>query len=104
MDNAIKAKATNRLGVNVCMIYRRKSQRGSSNGRCHATLILRPTRINVLIPKQNPARHALDVLEALLAEHLSELQASRAAAAIHDHFFIGVCLERSKMLGDLRQG
>ena len=40
-----------------------------------ATLILRPARIDVLVPQQDPAGHALDVLEALLAEDLGELQA-----------------------------
>src|SRR3954467_10487605 len=65
------------------------------------SLVLRPTRVHVLVPQQDPARHALHVLEALLPEDLRELHAPRAAAAVHDHFLILMSVELGHVLRDL---
>src|SRR5438876_9368842 len=67
-------------------------------------LILRPTWIHILIPQQNPARHALDVLEALLAEDLGELHRTGAAAAVDDDLFALVALDLAEAAADLLQG
>src|SRR5438045_9335907 len=72
---------------------------------CHpltlSSSILRSARIAILVPQQNPARHALDVLEALLAEDLRELHRACAAAAVADDLFLLVAFDFTQAAADL---
>src|SRR5258706_16274096 len=68
-----------------------------------AQLILWTTGIDVLVPKQDAARHGLDVLEPLLAEDLGELHRAPPAAAVDDHLVVRVRLDLGEGLADLLQ-
>src|SRR5438045_3561154 len=65
--------------------------------------ILRSARIDILIPQQNPTRHALDVLEALLAQNLGELHRAGAAAAVDDDLVLFVAFDLAQTAADLLQ-
>src|SRR5579864_2799474 len=56
-----------------------------------ANSILRPARIDVLVPQQDSSRHAPDVLETRLAQRLGELQRAPAALAV-DHDLLAAML------------
>src|SRR3954471_14686198 len=63
--------------------------------------IRRPARVDFLVPQQNPPRHALHVLEALLAEDLGELHRAGAGLTVDDDLFVGVRLDLREAAGDL---
>ena len=65
--------------------------------------ILRPARIDVLVPQQNPAGHALHVLEALLAQGLRELHRAAAGLAVDDDLFVLVRRQFADALAELLQ-
>src|SRR4051812_13691381 len=50
--------------------------------------ILRSARADVLVPEQDPSRHALHVFEPSLTEHLRHLERPRAALAVDDHLLV----------------
>src|SRR5438552_5221213 len=64
-------------------------------------LILRATGIDVLIPQQNPTRHAFHIGEPILPQKLRKLHRSASAAAMHHDLLILVLLERANVLADL---
>src|SRR6267142_5401532 len=66
-----------------------------------ASLILRSTRIDVLIPQQDTAGHAAHVGKTVLPQKLCKLHRPASAAAMHDDLVVLVRLEGGDVLADL---
>src|SRR5206468_2223309 len=74
----------------VCRRQRKNDRSPQPTAYCilPSLLILWLVRIQILVPQQNPAGHALHILDARILQDLGELHRSRAAAAMHDHFLV----------------
>ena len=62
-----------------------------------------PPGLMSLFHSENPAGHAFDILETLLAENLRELHGSAAAFAVDDDLLVLVAFEFAEALGELLQ-
>src|SRR5690348_1344266 len=73
----------------------------AATGHAGSRSVLRPARIDVLVPEQDPPGHALDVFEARLAQGLGELHRAAAALAVDDDLLTLVLTELVDVLRQL---
>src|SRR6267143_1465509 len=69
--------------------------------RVQTQLILRPTGIDVLIPQQDTAGHALNVAKTILPQKSGKLHGTATGSAMNDDFVVLVLFQRADVLADL---